>query len=478
MASIPVEIFFASISEINQKLKARQVSAVELTRAFMDRLETIGPRYNALTLPLRDYAIREAKNVDDDLKRQRFRGPLQGIPFGAKDLLALAKQPTTWGAKPYAGQVFDYTATVLKKLSKPGAILLGKLAMVELAGGPSYRYASASLTGPGLNPWDRSCWSGGSSSGSAIAVAAGLVTFALGSETSGSIVTPSAFCGITGLRPTYGLVSRHGAMPLSWTLDKIGPMCRSAQDCGLVLESIAGGDNDDPGSAGKGFHYTPQYAPDLKNIRVGFGQADFDERADPAARADFAKALEAIRSLGVQLVETKLPEFPYGPVINTVVSSEASSVFERFIQSGQVDQLADQKQIGGLRAGLEIPAKDYLRAMRIRSLIQGALREQFELIDILLAPSRFGPANKIHQPLDRPSNDLPAPMIAGLGALIPAGNLAGLPALSLPCGFANRMPIAIQLVGRPFSENTLLMLGTKFQERTDWHKRRPPLGES
>jgi len=478
MASIPVEIFFASISEINQKLKARQVSAVELTRAFMDRLETIGPRYNALTLPLRDYAIREAKNVDDDLKRQRFRGPLQGIPFGAKDLLALAKQPTTWGAKPYAGQVFDYTATVLKKLSKPGAILLGKLAMVELAGGPSYRYASASLTGPGLNPWDRSCWSGGSSSGSAIAVAAGLVTFALGSETSGSIVTPSAFCGITGLRPTYGLVSRHGAMPLSWTLDKIGPMCRSAQDCGLVLESIAGGDNDDPGSAGKGFHYTPQYAPDLKNIRVGFGQADFDERADPAARADFAKALEAIRSLGVQLVETKLPEFPYGPVINTVVSSEASSVFERFIQSGQVDQLADQKQIAGLRAGLEIPAKDYLRAMRIRSLIQGALREQFELIDILLAPSRFGPANKIHQPLDRPSNDLPAPMIAGLGALIPAGNLAGLPALSLPCGFANRMPIAIQLVGRPFSENTLLMLGTKFQERTDWHKRRPPLGES
>jgi len=478
MASIPVEIFFASISEINQKLKARQVSAVELTRAFMDRLETIGPRYNALTLPLRDYAIREAKNVDDDLKRQRFRGPLQGIPFGAKDLLALAKQPTTWGAKPYAGQVFDYTATVLKKLSKPGAILLGKLAMVELAGGPSYRYASASLTGPGLNPWDRSCWSGGSSSGSAIAVAAGLVTFALGSETSGSIVTPSAFCGITGLRPTYGLVSRHGAMPLSWTLDKIGPMCRSAQDCGLVLESIAGGDNDDPGSAGKGFHYTPQYAPDLKNIRVGFGQADFDERADPAARADFAKALEAIRSLGVQLVETKLPEFPYGPVINTVVSSEASSVFERFIQSGQVDQLADQKQIGGLRAGLEIPAKDYLRAMRIRSLIQAALREQFELIDVLLAPSRFGPANKIDQPLDRPSNDLPAPMIAGLGALIPAGNLAGLPALSLPCGFANRMPIAIQLVGRPFSENTLLMLGTKFQERTDWHKRRPPLGES
>lgn len=478
MASIPDDIFFASISEINQKLRAREFSAVELTRAFMNRLETMGPRYNALALPLRDHAIREAKDVDDDMKRQRFRGPLQGIPFGAKDLLSFAKQPTTWGAKPYAGQVFDYTATVLKKLSKPGAILLGKLAMVELAGGPGYRYASASLTGPGMNPWDRSCWSGGSSSGSAIAVAAGLVTFALGSETSGSILTPSAFCGVTGLRPTYGLVSRHGAMPLSWTLDKIGPICRSADDCGLVLEHIAGADNEDPGSSGKSFHYAPEYAPELKNIRVGFAQIDFDERADPAARADFAKALAVIRSLGVQLVEAKLPEFPYGPVINTVVSCEGSSVFEPLIQSGQVNQLADQKQIAGLKAGLEIPAKDYLRAMRIRSLMQAAIRDQFELIDVLLAPARYGPANKIDQPLDRPSSDRPAPSTAGLGALIPAGNLAGLPALSLPCGFANRLPIAIQLVARPFSENTLLMLGRKFQEQTDWHKRRPPLGES
>ena len=397
------------------------------------------------------------------MKRQRFRGPLQGIPFGAKDLLSVAKQPTSWGAKPYAGQIFDYTATALKKLAKPGAILLGKLAMVELAGGPSYRYASASLTGPGLNPWDPTRWSGGSSSGSAIAVAAGLVTFALGSETSGSILTPSAFCGITGLRPTYGLVSRHGSMPLSWTLDKIGPMCHSADDCGLVLQHIAGGDSEDPGSADKSFYYAPTYAPDLK---------------DPSARADFAKALETMRSLGVQLIETKLPEFPYGPVISTIVSSEASSVFEPLIQSGKVDQLADQKQIAGLKAGLEITAKDYLKAMRIRSLMQSAFRDLFALTDVLLAPSRLGPAAKVTDPLDRPSSDRPQPSAPGLTALIPAGNLAGLPALSLPCGFADKMPIAIQLVGRPFSENTLLMLGRRFQERTDFHKRRPPLGES
>ena len=160
MASIPDDIFFASIAEINQKLKAREFSAVELTRAFSERLERLGPLYNALALPLRQQAIHEAKDVDDDMKRQRFRGPLQGIPFGAKDLLAVAKLPTSWGAQPYAGQTFDYTATALKKLAKPGAILLGKLAMVELAGGPSYRYASASVTGPGLNPWDRTRWSG------------------------------------------------------------------------------------------------------------------------------------------------------------------------------------------------------------------------------------------------------------------------------------------------------------------------------
>ena len=474
-ATVSSDIFFASITEINQKLKAKEFSVVELTKAYCDRLETIGPRYNALALSLRQQALRAAKDIDGDIKRERFRGPLQGIPFGAKDLLAYQKQPTTWGAKPYAGQVFDYNATPLNKLFKNGGVLVGKLAMVELAGGPSYRYASASLTGPGLNPWDRTRWSGGSSSGSGIAVAAGLVTFALGSETSGSILTPSAFCAVTGLRPTYGLVSRHGAMALSWTLDKIGPMCRSAEDCGLVLHEIAGADPEDPASAGKSYYYAPQFARDLKELRVGFATVDFDEWAEPSARPDFAKALATIRSLGVQVTEAKLPEFPYGPIIGTIVSAEGSAIFEPLIQSGKVNDLADQKQIAGLKAGLEIPAKDYLKAMRIRTLIQTAFRDLFADIDVLLAPSRLGPANKITQPLDRPASDRPLPKDRGLTALIPAGNLAGLPALSLPCGFADGMPIGIQLVGRPYSENTLLSIGKAFQERTDWHKRRPPI---
>jgi len=473
MAELGSEIFFAGISELNRMVREKEVAALDLARAFGRRLEALGPRYNALALPLTEHAIRQAKAVDTEIKRGRLRGPLQGIPYGAKDLLSVAGQITAWGARPYAAQVFDHDATVIQKLQSAGALLVGKLAMVELAGGPGYRYASASLTGPGMNPWDRSRWSGGSSSGSAIAVAAGLVPFAIGSETSGSILTPAAFCGVTALRPTYGLVSRYGAMPLSWTLDKLGPFCRSAEDCGLVLETIAGGDRRDPGSAGKSFYYTPQYAHKMTDLRIGFAPADFTEWPDETSRPAFQQALEAMRSLGVTMVETKLPDFPYGSIVGAIISVDAASVFEPLIASGKVDQLADQKQIAGLKAGLEIPANVYLRAMRVRRLAQEAVFKLFGDVDVLLTPARLDPAPKIDEPLDhRP--DRPRPKDAGLTALIPAGNLAGIPALSLPCGFAGNLPVALQLAGPPFTENTLLAVGREFQSRTDWHKRKPP----
>lgn len=474
MANSDPDLFFATIAELNAKLKARQVSALELARAFSARLEQLGPRFNALALPLTPHAIRQAKDVDAELKRGRFRGPLQGVPYGAKDLLAYPGQPTTWGARPYASQVFDYSATVLARLDKIGALLVGKLAMVELAGGPTYRYASASLTGPGLNPWDRSRWAGGSSSGSGAAVAAGLVPFALGSETNGSIVTPAAYCGVTGLRPTYGLVSRYGAMALCWSLDKIGPFARTAEDCALVLQAIAGGDRRDPASAGKSFYYTPQFARPLKDLKIGYAPVDFAEWADPAAQPAFTEALNAFRAGGATLVETRLPDFPYGPVMSTILSAESAAVFEPLVESGKVEELADQKQIAGLKAGLEVKAKDYLKAQRIRSLIQDALSRLFLDVDLLLAPSQRGPAPKITEALDRRYLDRPTPKDPGLRLLTTAGNLGGLPALSLPCGFAEQMPLGIQLVGRAFSENLLVAAGKDFQSRTDWHKRRPP----
>jgi len=475
MPDLGPDIFFATITELSAKLKAHEISVLDLTRAFTTRLERIGPRYNALALPLTEHALRRARELDDDIKRDRWRSPLHGIPFAVKDLLAYAGQPTTWGAKPYAAQVFDYTATVVTKLDSAGAVLIGKLAMVELAGGPSYRYARASLTGPGLNPWDRTRWSGGSSSGSGIAVSAGLAPFAIGSETSGSILTPSAFCGITGLRPTYGLVSRYGAMALSWTLDKLGPMCRSAVDCALVLQAISGGDSNDPGSAGKRFYYLPQFAKPVNQVRVGYAPVDFNEWSDPAARPAFQQAITVLRDLGVHVKEMALPDFPYGAVLGAILGCEASEIFEPLIKSGKVDELADQRQIAGLKAGLEIPARDYLRAMRIRRILMQEIAKMFIDVDLLLAPSRPSPATKITDPLDRRLNPSlnPPPKSSGMTALIPAGNLAGLPAIGLPCGFADKLPVAIQLVGQPFSENVLVSVGKAFQERTDWHRQHP-----
>ncbi len=460
------DIFFANIAELNTRLRKKEFKAEELTKAFAHRLETLGPRYNALALPLTKTALKRAKSVDDELKRERFRGPLQGIPYGAKDLLALAGHPTTWGAKPYATQVLDETATVLNKLDATGALLIGKLALVELAGGGGYRFPSASLFGPGLNPWDVTRWSGGSSSGSGAAVAAGLVPFALGSETNGSILTPSAFCGVTGLRPTYGLVSRHGAMALAWTMDKIGPLCRSAEDCGLVLQQIAGGDPLDHGSAAKNFYYAPQYARKFTDLKFGFSPADITN-AEPDARPVFQAAMEVIRSIGASMVETALPEFPYAALSGIIISTEAASIFEPLITSGGVDQLADVKQAEGLKAGLEIPAKDYLKAMRIRSILKQKYRELFSNVDVLIAPVRGTIAPKVTEPLNG------SPVTSGMAQLVTAGNLAGLPALSLPCGFVNGMPVALQVAGPPFSENMILAIGREFQNRTDWHKRRP-----
>lgn len=469
------DVFFSTITELNAGLLKRDYSTVELVRAFAQRLETLGPKYNALALPLTKDALARAKEIDKELKLERLRGPLQGIPFGAKDLLALEGYKTTWGAKPYQDQVLDETATVLTKLDKTGAVIIGKLAMVELAGGPTYGSAAASLFGPGLNPWDVTRWSGGSSSGSGSAVAAGLVPFALGSETSGSIICPSAFCGVTGLRPTYGLVSRYGAMALAWTMDKIGPLCRTAEDCGLVLEKIAGGDSKDPGSAGKSFYYTPQYARKVSDLKIGFDPADMSH-VDAAAKPVFTDAMHAILATGVQSAETKLPDFPYDPIADTVVGAEGSSVFETLITSGKVNQLADAEQIAGLKAGLTIPAKDYLKAMRIRSLVKSQFRQLFSSVDVLVAPAMYIVAPKISEPLDQvPFNGPPAPGAPpGMINLVTAANLAGLPGISFPCGFVNGMPVGLQLVGPPFSENTLIAIAREYQNRTDWHKRRPP----
>ena len=461
------ELAWASVGALGEALRKRDVSSIELTGLFLERLERVGPSLNAVAAVMPARALAEAAEADRRLAAGTARGALDGIPYGAKDLLAAKGAPTTWGAPPFKDQVFDFDAVVVGKLREAGAPLAAKLAMVELAGGGVYRFANASLHGPGLTPWDTTRWSGGSSSGSGSAVAAGLVPFALGSETSGSIVTPASFCGVTGLRPTYGLVSRGGAMPLSWTLDKIGPMSRSAEDCWLVFEAIA--------------ELPPWRTPNKKRPRVGYAPADFDLLTARAARPAFAEALATFGTLDVTLREDAIPvDLPYDHLVRTVFNGEAASIFGDLIASPRLEELVDERQKAGLRAALKVTARDYLDAQRARVRVQRAFADLFTRVDALLSFGRPRGAPPIDKPIRAPAPGMTRPDKLPPGTrhnagLIAAGNLAGLPALTFPCGFdGDGLPLALQLVGPPSSEALLVDLGGRFQSATDWHRRRPP----
>lgn len=454
------------------------MSATELADEFCDLLEREGPRYNAVATVTRERARREAKRADAALKSRDPR-PLLGIPYGAKDLLAAKGAPTTWGAPPYRDQVIDEDATAIAKLGRSGAVLAAKLAMVELAGGGGYRYPSASLQGPGRNPWNTDRWSGGSSSGSAAAVAGGIVPFALGSETSGSIGTPSAYCGVTGLRPTYGLVSRHGAMALSWTLDKIGPMARSAEDVSLVLEAIAGPDAHDATSSGKRFRPLDARSARaaLKRMRVAFAEEDVADHASPEAKRALEKGVAEFRKLFPSFVRATLPELPYGPMVGTVYGAEGSTIFAELIEGDRFEELVDARQKAGLRANLDIRARDYLQAMRLRTKVAEGFSEIFTHADVILTVGRAITATPVSQALDSPpttASNPPQTKRPGNLALIPAGNLGGVPAIFFPCGFGtDGLPVGLQLVGPAFSEPLLLALASAYQRETDHHTKRP-----
>ena len=455
------------------------MSAVELTEETCERLARLGPRYNAVAMITRERALGEARRADAALAR-RDKRPLLGVPYGAKDLLAAKGAPTTWGAPPYRDQVLESDATTIAKLHRAGAVLAAKLAMVELAGGGGYRYPSASLQGPGRNPWNVDRWSGGSSSGSAAAVGAGLVPYALGSETSGSIGTPSAYCGVTGLRPTYGLVSRHGAMALSWTLDKIGPMARSAEDCALVLEAIAGPDPADATVSGRRFRplEARQSRAAIRKLRVAFAEEDVVDHASPDAKAALEKGVAEFLRLGSRVVRATLPsDLPYGPMVGTVYGAEGATIFAELIEGDHFEELVDARQKAGLRAALEIRARDYLQAMRLRVRLSSAFAEIFTQADVILSVGRAITATPITQALDAPgvtASNPPQTRRPGNLGLIPAGNLAGVPAIFFPCGFgADGLPVGLQLVGPPFSEPLLVALAAAYQRETDHHLKRP-----
>ena len=480
-----IDVRYATVAELAHGLKRKRYSSVELASATLDLLETHGPRYNAVATLMPERALAEARRADRT--RATARTALHGVPYGAKDLVAAKGAPTTWGAPPYKDQRFDEDATVITKLGRAGGVLAAKLAMVELAGGGGYRYPSASLQGPGRNPWDIGRWSGGSSSGSGSAVAAGLVPWAIGSETSGSIGTPAAFCGVTGIRPTYGLISRHGAMALSWTLDKLGPMARTAEDCALALQAMAGPDPADRTVSGKRFAPLAGRAAAraVRLVRAGFAEEDL-EHATPEARRALERGIAELRKILPKTVRAALPaDLPYGPMVGTVYGAEGATIFGELIDSGRVDELMDRRQAAGLRAALDIRARDYLQAQRLRTILIERFRELFRDVDVLIAPARVSTAPPIDAPLDnRPpgAGSLAAPPTAGAPAapgpgntaLIPAGNLAGLPAIFFPCGFGtDGLPVGLQLVGPPFSEALLVAIVAAYQRDTGHHLKRP-----
>ncbi len=457
------------------------MSAIELADEFCDLLDRVGPTYNAVATVTRERARREAKRADAALRRGDVR-PLLGVPYGAKDLLAAKGAPTTWGAPPYRDQIFAADATAIARLGRAGAVLAAKLAMVELAGGGGYRYPSASLQGPGRNPWNTDRWSGGSSSGSGAAVAGGLVPYALGSETSGSIGTPSAYCGVTGVRPTYGLVSRHGAMALSWTLDKIGPMARSAQDASLVLEAIAGPDKKDETSSGKRYRPLDSRAArdGVGKVRVAFAEEDIADHASPAAKAALENGVAEFKRLVRDFTYATLPtDMPFGPMVGTVYGAEGATIFAELIEGDRFEELVDARQKAGLRAALEIRARDYLQAMRLRVRLSSAFDQIFTEADVILSAGRTITATPVPQALDMPpttaSDPQPSRRPGNIG-LIPAGNLAGLPAVFFPCGLGtDGLPVGLQLVGPKFSEPLLLALVAAYQRETAHHTKRPPV---
>src|SRR5262249_24883875 len=312
-----------------------------------------------------------------EIDRGHYRGPLHGIPYAAKDLLATKGIPTTWGAKPYENQVFDYDATVIENLRRAGAVLLGKAAMIELAGGMNYRYASASLSGPAKNPWNPACWTCGSSSGSGAVVAAGLAGFAIGTETWGSIVCPSAYCGVSGLRPTFGRVSRHGAMALSYSMDKIGPMARTADDCARIFAVIAGHDVRDGGTLPldkAAYTDSPSLELSAKPLRVGW-LANAWKSVEPRTAKTFAAAERTVRKLFPGTRNAALPEGPFEAAAGVVIAVEGSAAFRELLRSGRVAGLADPLgQLNGY-VGEQLPGADYLRALQVRELLQQKMAE-------------------------------------------------------------------------------------------------------
>jgi aspartyl-tRNA(Asn)/glutamyl-tRNA(Gln) amidotransferase subunit A len=460
------DVLYLTVRELGDRIRARSLSPVDLTEAYLARSEKLGPRLNAYATLTRDRALTEARAAEKEIGAGKYRGPLHGIPYAAKDLLAAKGYPTTWGARPYAGQTFDYDANVIRRLSDAGAVLIGKAAMIELAGGMGYRFGTASISGGAKNPWNEACWTCGSSSGSGAIASAALAAFAIGTETWGSIICPSTYCGLSGLRPTFGRVGRSGAMALSYTMDKIGPMARSADDCGLILSALAAHDPQDGGSlsaAQAAFQYERRDVP----LKIGWVTNAWKEM-QPDVEAATRAARATLEKAGAHVVNVEVPEGPWEVAAGVTISVEGASAFDTLIETGRVSDLVDPGSRVGGYINATIPGNDYVRAQRIRSIIQRKIDAMFDDVDVISAASLPVAATTMETNLE---TDLAfADPLGGIG------NFCGLPAISVPSGFTSKnLPAGIQFIGRVLDDDKVLAAANLFQSKTDWHKKRPPV---
>lgn len=435
------DVAFWSVRDLAELIRTKQVTSTELTQMYLARLKRFGPKLECVVTLTEDRALASAKKADEEIQKGHYRGILHGIPYGAKDLLAVAGYNTTWGSTPYKDQKFDDSATVIKRLDDAGAVLIAKLTLGELAWGDVW------FGGMTRNPWNLEEGSSGSSAGSASATSAGCVAFAIGTETWGSIVSPSTRCGVTGLRPTFGRVSRAGAMALSWSMDKIGPLCRTVEDCGIVLDVIKGPDGLDPAVVDAPFTYSTKTK--LSDLKIGYVKALFDE--DYPNKKNDAATLDKLRALGATLIPIELPKIPSAPLA-CILTAESAAAFDDLTRSNRDDLMARQVRNAWpntFRAARFIPAVEYIQANRARTML---MREMEKLpVDVYLTPA-FGGDNLLYT------------------------NLTGNPCVVLPNGFNDKgSPTSITFMGRLFEEGKVMTVAKAYQDATDFHLKHPPM---
>lgn len=435
------EMAFWNVRDLGQALRERRITSTALTRMYLERLKRFDPLLHCVITLTEERALDHAARADAEIASGRYRGPLHGIPWGAKDLLAAKGYRTTWGAKPYENQTIDEDATVVQRLDEAGAVLAAKLTLGALAMGDRW-YGERTR-----NPWNPKTGSSGSSAGPASAVAAGLVGFAIGSETNGSIASPASTCGVTGLRPTFGRVSRHGAMALSWSMDKLGPMARTVEDCAIVLDAVHGPDGHDSTVVDLPFNYDATL--DVRQLRVGYVRDLFAE--DPAERGNAERTLDELREIGIDLVPIDLPDLPFDEM-GYVLSVEAAAAFDELTRSNRDDELVNQAGYAWpnrFRQARMVPAVEWIQANRVRTLLMREMQRLMEGIDLYVTPARQN---------------------------LYLTNFTGHPLLVLPNGFDKRgMPTSIGFVGTLFGEAELCALGRVYENASGHHRRWPDL---